>query len=620
MKHHRFLWTLVAGLVALLAVNVMPASAFTAINPSQSSTTVTLTGKDITIDQVVAVARFGAKVQLSPEARQRSLDAYNLLLEGARQNIPIYFFNRGTGSQRETIIFEGDALTPANRQLLLDRQLAVFKNGARGGIGPEVADEDIVRAMMVVRANTMVYEAATPELTQMLIDLLNKQVTPVVQSRGSPGEGDLPQMGNVAGTMAGVGDAYYKGKRMHASKALDRAGLDPLVPFAADQAALVSTNAFSAGQAALLLYEARRMLDWADLTYAMNMLGLNSSITPLTAVPQSLRPYPYQNKQARRLLNLIRGSYLFEFEQGDDRLRRIIQDPLSFRDYSQRNGALWEAYDRLKKNILIQINSSDHNPAVLPGSRPSDSWELDTPWLRRYFIQPGPYSSKGGFILSNANFVAQPWGTDVEAFTIAVGESVAGSVQRVLRLTDAFFTVVTTVDVLPANVRALAPPLGASYTISDLMAEIQVLSNPMPAQGLSLVSNVEDMETYTRQRTERARKAVDNAMLLIGQELLSASYWMELRKAQKPDRSFGQAPAAALAALRKVIPWQLDPNARPEKPAGEIVYEFMLANPAGSFMGADAAEPTLVTATYAQALAEHLVLASSSASRAFARA
>lgn len=547
-------------------------------------------------------------MQLSPGARQRSLDAYNLLLEGARQNVPIYFFNRGTGSQRETIIFEGDALTPANRQLLLDRQLASFRGGARGGIGPEVEDEDIVRAMMVVRANTMVYEAATPELTQMLLDLLNRQVTPVVQSRGSPGEGDLPQMGNVAGTMVAVGDAYYKGKRMHASKALQRAGLKPLAPFAADQAALVSTNAFSAGQAALLLYEARRMLDWADLTYAMAMLGLNSSITPLTAVPQGLRPYPYQNRQAKRLLNLIRGSYLFEWEQGDDRLRRIIQDPLSFRDYSQRNGALWEAYDRLKKNILIQINSSDHNPAVLPGSRPGDSWELDTPWLRRYFIQPGPYSPQGGFILSNANFVAQPWGNDLESFTIALGESLAGSVQRVLRFTDVFFTVVTTADVLPAEVRALAPPQGASYTISDLMAEIQVLSNPLPAQGLSLVSNVEDMETYTRQRAERARKAVDNALLLVGQELLSASYWMEVRWAQKPDRSFGQAPAAALAALRKTIPWQLAANSRPEKPAGELVYEFMLDNPAAGFMGADAAEPTLAE-DGAQDAVEHLALA-----------
>ncbi len=111
---------------------------------------------------MVDVARHGAQVRLTAGARQRSEDAYELLLEGARQDIPIYFFNRGTGSGRETPIFSGDPLRPDNRQLLLDRQLRIFKGGPRQGSGPEVADEEIVRAMMVVRANTMVYEAATP--------------------------------------------------------------------------------------------------------------------------------------------------------------------------------------------------------------------------------------------------------------------------------------------------------------------------------------------------------------------------------------------------------------------------------------------------------------------------
>jgi len=579
-------YSLLGVLVATLAI-VPPAvdaqtAAMNPINPSDTGTTIVLTGKDLTIDEVVAVARRGAKVEYGPAARQRSLDAYNLLLEGARQSIPIYFFNRGAGSGRETVIFEGDALRPDNEQLLKDRQLASFRRGARSGVGPEVGEEDIVRAMMVVRANTMVYESATPGLSQMLIDLINERVTPVVWSRGSPGEGDLPMMSNVAGTMVGVGDAYWKGERMTAAAALQRAGLDELEPFAADTAALVSTNAYSAGQAVLLLYEAKRMLDWSDLTFATSMLGLNSSITPLTAVPQNARPFPYQNMQARRLLNLIRGSYLFDYEVDGG---RIIQDPLSFRDYSQRNGALWEAYDRLARNVLIQINSSDHNPAVVPGTAPSDSWELDTPWLQRYYIEPGPYSEKGGYILSSANFVAQPMANDLQALSMALAESLAGSVQRVMRFPDAFFTVIVPADVLSAEVRAKAPSRGSSWVIADLMAEIQTLTNPVPAQGLSLVRNVEDMESYTRQRVARARQAVDIALRLIAQEMLSASYWVEVRKAQNPARSFGRATEDALASLRTVLPWQADE--RPPIPPGEIVYSYMLNNPAADFMGAE---------------------------------
>jgi histidine ammonia-lyase len=590
----RVLFALFMTGAALLLTPAWSAAAFNPIVPTKSNETVTLNGNRLTIEQVVDVARFGAQVRLAPAARQRSEDAYELLLEGARQNMPIYWFNRAPGSGRETVIFEGDPLSPENEQLLLERQMNAFRRGVRSGIGPEVADEEIVRAMMVVRANTMVYEAATPQLTQMLLDLLNNYVSPVVQSRGSPGEGDLPMMSNIGAAMVGAGQAYLRGQRMPARQALAQAGLQPLEPFAADDAALTSTNAYSAGQAALLLYDSKRMLDWSDLTFAMSMLGLNSSITPLTAVPQNARPFPYQNKLARRLLNLVRGSYLFDYEAppGFDG-RRIIQDPLSFRDYSQRNGSLWEAYARLKKNILIQINSSDHNPAVVPGSSPSDSWELDTPWLRRYFVEEGD-AGVSGFILSNANFVALPWGNDLEMFTINLANALAAHVQRVLRFPDTFFTVVAPGDVLSEDVLANAPPQGASYTISDLMAEIQTLANPVPAQGNALVRNVEDMETYTRQRVARARLAVDDALRLVAQEMLSASYWMEVREAQNPDRSFGAAPASALQALRAVIPWQQAPDLRPELPAGELVYAFLQAVPAATFMGGDAAEPTAV--------------------------
>jgi histidine ammonia-lyase len=570
------------------------AAAYNPIVPTQANRTITLDGKHMTIEEVVAIARYGAKVQLAPAARKRSQDAYELLLQGARQGLPIYWFNRAPGSGRETVIFEGDPLSPENKKLLSDRQLATFKDGVTWGAGPEVADEEIVRAMMAVRANTMVYEAASPPLTQMLLDLLNKNISPVVQSRGSPGEGDLPQMANVGAAMVGTGQAYYNGQRMPAAQALALAGLQPLAPFAADDAALTSTNAYSAGQAALLVHDSKRLLDWSDLTFSMSMLGLNSSVTPLVAVPQEARPFPYQNWQAKRLLGLIKGSYLFDLEPDG---KRIIQDPLSFRDYNQRNGAAWQEWAQLKKNMLIQINSSDHNPAVVPGAKPSDSWELNTPWLKQYYVNSG---GKKGYILSNSNFVAMPWANDMEAFTIALAQTIAGSVQRDMRMPDTFFTVVAPSDVLSDDVLRRAAPQADSYAISDLMAEVQELANPIPAQGNALVRNVEDMESFTRQKVARARLAVDDAFRLVAQEALSATYWMNVRAAQKPTRSFGAAPNAAWQSLRAVIPWQAD--SRPEVPAGELAYAFMLANPASTFMGGEQDPAVEVRAATSRAL------------------
>jgi histidine ammonia-lyase len=369
MKHRRtrlcVLLVLVAGFALALAAS---AAAYNPITPTQSHRTVTLTGKDLTIEEVVAVARHGAKVRLSDAAKQRSLDAYNLLLDGAAQGLSIYWFNRAPGSGRETVIFEGDPLSPENEQLLLERQLRSFRGGPQAGVGPEVVDEEIVRAMMVVRANTMVYEAASPGLTEMLPAMLNNRIAPVVQSRGSPGEGDLPQMDNVGGTMVGVGQAYFHGQKMSAAQALAQAGIQPLVPFAADDAALISTNAFTTGQAALLTHEAREMLNWSDLTFAMSMLGLNSSITPLAEPPQQIHPFPYDNWLSKRLLRLVRGSYLFEHETPrsdageeapeEEGLGRIIQDPLSYRDYNHRNGALWQAYNQLKRDVRARVRGT----------------------------------------------------------------------------------------------------------------------------------------------------------------------------------------------------------------------------------------------------------------------
>ncbi len=97
----------------------------------------------------------------------------------------------------------------------------------------------------------MTYNAPSPQLSQMLIDLLNQRITPVVQSRGTLGEGDLAQLSNVGATMVGAGDAYYQGTRMPAAEALAKAGLKPIQPFAADTNALTSSDAYATGIAAL---------------------------------------------------------------------------------------------------------------------------------------------------------------------------------------------------------------------------------------------------------------------------------------------------------------------------------------------------------------------------------
>src|SRR5260370_37173952 len=173
-------------------------------------------------------------------------------------------------------------MSSANKPKIEQRQLQMFRFGANAGFGPGVEDEDLVRAMMVVRANAMTFNAPSPQLAQMLLDLLNKRITPVVQSRGTLGEGDLAPLLNVGAAMVGAGEVHYQGVRMAAAKALAQAGLKAIQPFAADDNALTSSNAYATGQAAVVVNDARDALAWADLIHAMERDGLHRRLTPLS--------------------------------------------------------------------------------------------------------------------------------------------------------------------------------------------------------------------------------------------------------------------------------------------------------------------------------------------------
>lgn len=584
MIRRMLLAPLLSGLVLLGASTAQAApDGFIPAATDSAGTTITLTGRDLTIDQVLAIARHGAHIALSDAARQRSADAYGLLLEAAAEGVSVYWFNRGSGSQRETVIFSGDPTTPENHALIAARQRAMFEHGGIGAYGPEVDQEDVVRAIMAIRANAMSYEAASPALTQMLIDLVNHGITPVMHARGTLGEGDLAPMAEIGRAMVGAGEVHYRGTRMPAAQALKLAGLKPLEPFGADDAALISTNAFFIAQAALLVADAHQLLDWTDMATAMALLGMNSSVTPLALPVQAARPYRWLNRDAARVLDMVRGSYLFDADPA-----RIIQDPESLRASTQRVGSAWQAWADLRDSVQIAMNASDHNPAVRPGVSPDASWELATPQFMRFHVRGGPLShGQGGYILSNANWDPYPLANQVEAFTIAFANMGVVLTQRMERFTNRFFTVIQPADVMSAD-QVAALPRSASFLPADLWIEITGLINPVVPQGQPIVATVEDLQAETRLKVARARQAVDLTAHLLALDMLTSSTWMEVRHAQAPDRRFGSGPAAALALLRRAVPLQAGTG--PAEAAGAI-HDLIIRTPLQTVYPAGPPEP-----------------------------
>jgi histidine ammonia-lyase len=564
------------GAIALAAGTsiTLAAGTYNPITPSQAGQTITLTGRDLTLEQIVQVARFGARVQLSPEARQRETDNYGLLLEAASEGVAIYWFNRGAGDQRETVLFEGDALSPINKPKVEQRQLQSFRSGPQSGFGPEVLDEEIVRAMMVVRANAMTFNAPSPPLAQMLLDLLNKRITPVVQSRGTLGEGDLAQLMNVGGAMVGAGEVYYQGVRMPAAKALAQAGLKPIQPFAADDNALTSSDAYATGQAALLANDARQALEWADLIYAMDLNGMNSSITPLSLAVQCDRPDAWLNWDAARVLAMLKGSYLFDADPA-----RIIQDPESLRASSIRQGSAWKEWDALDEAVLFQANSSDHNPAVHVGLGPEDSWELASAQMMKFYVKGGPLShGQHGYIVSNANWDPYPMANKIENFVIGLANMDIAVMLRIDRFGNPFFTATKASDVFP-DIRHW----GGGYTPVALQQEIQSLTNPVPPFGAAIVGTVEDLQAQTLIKVQHARQAVSTTMDLLALDLLEASFWMDVRKTQNAQRAFGDSPTAVWTAFRKAVPLRPVADAPATQSNSALAVSFVRNNDPRSF-------------------------------------
>ena len=566
--------------LAAAATSAQPA--YIPIEYTESDRTITLTGHDMTIEEVMLIARHGARVELSDEARQRSRDAWGLLMQGAAEGVSIYWFNRGAGSAREVWMFKGSPMEPENKKKLEEQQLARFRWSASGGYPPEVGEEVLVRAMMAIRSNTLTYEAASPGLTQMLLDLLNHRITPVVNARGSLGEGDLTIVAQLGAPMVGAGEVYYRGERMPAARALKMAGLKPLAPFPADTTALISTNVYAIANTALLIDEARQLLNWVDLNHAMALNGMNSSLTPISMPVQTNRPYPWLNWNAARIMDMVSGSYLFELDPD-----RIIQDPESLRASSIRQGSAWQAWARLRDTTLIAMNSSDHNPAVRPGLTPQDSPELSTPHFMQYYIKGGELSNgKSGYILSNANWDPYPMANDIEFFTIALANLFVAVTQRIERFSNPFFTVIE-------DPNRFNPGVGGYLPVA-LWQELMGHINPVAPQGQAIVATVEDLEAQTWLKVTRARDAVDVGTHLAAQDLLTAANWMEIRKAQDASRSFGKAPTDALAALRAAVSSE-QVAGRPARHVGMITYDFMRETPATTFYPAGPQQPPGMT-------------------------
>jgi histidine ammonia-lyase len=473
--------------------------------------TVTIDGRTLRVEDVVAVARGRAEVRLDAEAAARVARARGLVDRHAASSTAVYGVNTGFGYLKNVRI---DAADLERLQVNLIRSHAV-------GVGAPLP-EDQVRALMVLRANVLAtgLSGVRPATLELLLALLNAGVHPIVPKKGSVGaSGDLAPLAHLALVLIGEGEAMLDGERLPGAEALRRAGLEPLRLGPKEGLCLVNGTQAMGALACLALVDAEALADTADVIGAASLEGRRGTVVAFDPRIHAARPHPGQRASADRLRALLQDSEIAASHADCD----AVQDAYSFRCMPQVHGASRDVLAFVRRTLEIEINSGTDNPLVFA--------EDET----------------GEALLSGGNFHGQPLAYAMDFLAIAVAELASISERRIEQLVDPALS-----GLPPFLVRASGLNSGymmAQVTAAALVAENKVLCHPASVDSIPTSANQEDHVSMGMTAAVKAHEVIANARWVLAVELLCAAQAIHL---------LGLRPArgvqAALDALRAVVP------------------------------------------------------------------
>src|SRR6185436_5639441 len=362
------------------------------------ATAIRLTGDDLRIEDVWAVASGDAAAALSDEARTK-MRAARELVERAAHGTREHTYGINTGFGR----FVSKSIPEEQTEEL---QLRLLRSHACGVGDPYPAE--IVRAAMLLRANALAKgtSGARIETVELLLECLARGIVPRVPARGSVGaSGDLAPLAHLALPLVGEGQAWFDGSLLPGAEALAAAGLEPVRLGAKEGLSLINGTQFMAAMAALALVRAWRRARTADLGCALSLESLQGSRTSFHPAIHRARPLPGQVDSAANLHRLLEESAIIESHKWCDR----VQDAYSLRCAPQVHGASRDLLAHVEATVSVELNAATDNPLVLVGE---------------------------GIVVSNGNFHGQPLAFSLDALAMAVSELASISERRVERLVN----------------------------------------------------------------------------------------------------------------------------------------------------------------------------------------
>ncbi|MBU2610683.1 MAG: aromatic amino acid ammonia-lyase, partial [Chloroflexi bacterium] len=314
---------------------------------------ITLDGSSLTIEKLVAIARFNEKVELAPEALERIKVCRAMLEEKLVAREIMYGTNTGIGEFSEKVL--------SDEQVKEFQKYLIYNHAA--GIG-DPAPVEQVRGALAGRINVHAHgnSGCRPEITLTLVEMLNKGVTPVVCSKGSVGAcGDLAPMAQAMLLLMGEGEAFLNGERLLGQEAMRRAGI--LVPGlqARDGLAAINGSNLLTAMSALHIYDMERFLKQAEIAAAMSIEALLGNLKPYTTKLHELRGFKGAVASAKNIMKVIAGSDLTT-----GKMKTKVQDAYSMRSTPQVIGAARDAIAYARSQVEIELNGVGDNPIFVP--------------------------------------------------------------------------------------------------------------------------------------------------------------------------------------------------------------------------------------------------------------
>jgi histidine ammonia-lyase len=466
-----------------------------------------ITGHSLTIEDIEAVARRGDKVELHAEALERIKICRGFIEERIEAGEIMYGVNTGIGEFSE-VVLDDDQVRDFQKYL-------IYNHAA--GIG-DPAPVDHVRAAMLLRANVHAngHSGGRPEITDTLIAMLNRGVTPVVCEKGSVGAcGDLAPMSQIALLMMGEGEAFYEGERLPGRVALEKAGIPVPGLKARDGLATINGSNLLNGIGALAVYDAERWIKQAEITAAMSLEALKANMKPYDTRIHELRGFRGAVTCAANLRKIMDGSDLVS---GKEKVK--VQDAYSMRSTPQVIGAARDQLRWTREQIEIEANGVGDNPIFLPEDE---------------------------VVLTGANFQGTPVSLPIDTLGAAITMVCVLSERRMNRLTNPALSVGLP-PFLTKGAGMFSGMMLSQYTADMQIVEQKTLSAPAFIQSIPAAADQEDFVSMGMNSSLKTRQILDTACGVLGIELMAAAQALDFR-----DYAYGNGTRAAHRAVREHV-------------------------------------------------------------------